>query len=601
MRFRWVLPRVTVSSPEFRPLLERFRASLPGLTPGRLQVLLSRGLETPEKAAAFLRPYDTFTASDFLDPRLLPDFRKAADRVLRAIARSETVLIYGDYDADGITSIAILGRFFRQYAPGLRVLYRQPSRFGEGYGFGEEGVRFAVEHGATLIITVDCGVTSFEAVRRAREAGIDTVILDHHEPKETLPEAVAVVDPKRKDADLPFRDWAAAGVAFAFVLGLALERPDLFPGFKMAPYLELAAVGTVVDLAPLTGENRLIVRAGFKAMDSLVRGRRGCNKGLRRLRSLNRIDDRPPTGRDMSFIIGPRLNAASRMEEAVWATELLLEDDDTRVDELARKLEELNSGRRRRQREVLERLLAEIGAADDLRDRRLIVHGSPDLDDGVRGIIASQVSQTLRRPALLFTLDRETGVASGSGRSYGEFDLHGFLSGFETFRSRGGGHRYAVGVRIPLSDYPSFRGELLEAADRLITAEAIAPVLRIDAEVGAEELTEAFADFLGLFEPFGIANPPPLVLLRSARILSVQPFEWGGADAARSSLRFEVLSADEAFRRVLTLWDPAAFFGPGFDPRACLHRRADFVLRVSKSDRNGRTFLNLDIEDMALL
>jgi single-stranded-DNA-specific exonuclease len=606
MKARWDRRFPSEWTPNLETLLCDSKRLIPSLTRSRLQILLSRGLDTPEKAALYLKSYSRFAPSDFFDPRGLPDFLPAAERVLRAMERKETVLVFGDYDVDGITSIALLVRFFRQYAPEMPVHYRQPSRFKEGYGFGPEGVNAATSLGATLIITVDCGITAFETVDTARTAGIDVIILDHHEMKSSLPRAVAVVDPKRSDWEMPFRDWAAAGVVFSFICGLTGHSPERFPEFKLAPWLELATVGTIVDMAPLTGENRLIAKAGFLVMDTVIKGRKGCNKGLWHLRKLNGIDGRPLVGRDFAFILGPRLNAASRVEEAVWATELLLEEDDTRAAELAKKLEELNRDRKKTQNETRDRLTAEIRADARHRDHRLIVHASTELDEGVRGIIASQIAQEFHRPVLLFTLDRESGLASASGRSVGEFDLHGFMQGFPEFHENGGGHKFAVGIRVPLDAYPAFRERLLSAADERIRPEAVAPSLSIDAEILPEELNEAYAEFLNQLEPSGTGNPPPCLLLSRVRITSIKVADFmNGGGGYKAFLKFTILSSDEVFTHTLTLWDPTAFFGINsikeFDPTPYLHHSADFVLKISKNEKNGRSFLNLNIVDFTVL
>jgi len=596
MKFRWKQPL-----PVNRDDLLKWRIYFPQISRVTFQLLYNRGFKTPEDAQKYLKNFNFFSPEDFSDPRKLPDFFKGATRVFEAIKNKEKILIFGDYDADGITSIAILILFFRQYCPSLEVLYYQPSRFDEGYGFNEEGITFALENKISLIITVDCGITSFKAAELAKRKGIDLIILDHHESGDTLPEAVAVIDPKRKDSELSFRDWAAAGVTFSFICGMVSIKPEFFPNFKMAPFLELAAIGTVVDIAPLTGDNRLIVKAGFIILETLIKNKKGCNKGLRHLRRLAGLMDRPLSIKDLHFIIGPRLNAASRMEEAKCATELLITEDDTKAEELAKKLEEQNEKRKNLQRDIYEKVFKSI-IENKSHIHRLIIYADEYIDEGIRGIIATKIAQRFNRPAILFTIDKKRNVAAGSGRSFADFNLYKFMSNFQEFKENGGGHRAAIGIKLPLEKFYNFCEKLLKEADRTIKTEDITPSLNIDAEIMPEEITEDLINFISLMEPFGEGNPSPIFLLSKVHIVDIQIIE---NNEYTPLLKFTILSSDEAFNYNLTLWDPVTFFELKdlyeFNPKHFINRQADFILQILKNEKNGKTFINLNIIDFILL
>jgi len=605
-RCRWVRRFPGPGSPDHSSALRNWQETkklFPSLSRNQSLLLYGRGIDSPEKTAEFLKQRDSFSPSDFIDPFLIPDMDKAVKRVGTAVRKNENILIFGDYDVDGITSIAILHIFLNRHAPGLKVSYYQPDRFTEGYGFSAEGVDAAARQGASLIITVDCGITNTEAVRYSNEKGIDVVILDHHEPHDELPAAAAVVDPKRKDFTAGFRDWAGAGVAFLFVLAMSRSFPDLFPDFKFAPYVELAAVGTVADIVPLVDGNRTIVKAGFHILDRTFNGRKGINKGLFNLRKLSQTLDKPMSSRSISFVLGPRLNAAGRVEAAREATDLLLEDDDKKLREHAVTLNELNNRRKKTQNDTYESIRKILGDPAEIPDR-IIIYENEDLDEGVRGIVASKVARAYNRPVLLFTSDPASGFFTGSGRSVEGLDLYDILRKFERYYEKWGGHKQAAGLTLTKDKFDAFRKEIVQYANTAIDPELLRPTLYIDSVIGCEELSKEYTDFLGLLEPFGEMNPAPLFLLENVRILKIDTQTFGTGDNLKKFVKFEVLSHDEAFKRTLTLWDPEDFFGISsldkLNRKELLDQRTDFVVSVSSSDRNGRTWVNANVQDLAI-
>jgi single-stranded-DNA-specific exonuclease len=573
-----------------------------GLSSGPLRIpfsftalLLSRGFDTPERIWQVLNRKTKWGTGDFSDPFLLPDMRKAVQRIFQAIEKKEPVLLFGDYDADGITSLAILFSFFKTYFPEVIVSLFQPSRFSEGYGFGNEGVDTAAATGARLIITVDCGVTSVEPVKYASDKGIDVIITDHHEPGGTLPQALAVVDPKRSDQPAGFRDFAGCGVAFKLVLAMVLEKPEKFPDFKLAPYLELAAIGSVADIVPLVDENRMIVQAGLAILNTRIQGHKGINDGILAIREKARILDQKLTSYHLGFVIGPRLNAASRIEEARSATELLVSGDLKEIARLAANLENLNARRKSIQKELQER--AEKKIADDPETRRhsIIVFSDTEADEGVRGIVASRIASVYSRPVIVFSIDTEAQTATGSARSITGFDLHEALHRLDRYFLRWGGHKGAAGMTVALDKLTEFKDEAFKLFDSLLPPDRLRPSVDIESAVLPAELDTNFADLLSRLEPFGNGNPEPKFLLENMRILKTIIKQGNGGISDRMIV--DVISKDETTFHSLTLWDPAPLLGKE-TAESWPGRFADFVVCISANDWNGRTYLNLKVIDL---
>ena len=500
------------------PCTESCRAmTASGIPPLPAAVLCARGLDTPEKAWTFLDDREELLH----DPFLLKDMDRAVARIRLALERRETIAVYGDYDVDGITSTCLLTDYLRRQ--GARVIPYIPDRMGEGYGLSSQAVDLLHTQGVTLIITVDCGITAVTETQRANQLGMDVVITDHHECKEALPAAAAVVNPHREDCQYPFPCLAGVGVAFKLVL--ALDGPE-HQRSLLAEYADLTAIGTVADVMQLTGENRAIVRLGLEALAHTKR------PGLRSLIRESGVEGKPLTATTIGYTLAPRINASGRMGCATLAGELLLTDDPARAEELARELCALS-----RERQAIE---GEIFAqCVELLDREggghpVIVLASEGWHQGVVGIVASRLTEKYSCPAFMICL--QDGKGKGSCRSYGGFNLFAALEQCAGLLEDFGGHELAAGFTINQENIDAFRARMEAAVlERTGGAEMVSK-LQIDAKISDPGLlSQEGVESLSLLEPFGAGNPKPVFVLSGAVILSV--FEVGGGRHLKLRLR----------------------------------------------------------------
>ncbi|MFW6039472.1 MAG: single-stranded-DNA-specific exonuclease RecJ [Gemmatimonadota bacterium] len=496
-------------------------AGLPGLPEPLARILAARGMTDPSAVRAFLRP----SFDGLHDPFLLPDMESAVDRLFAAVEADETVLVHGDYDADGMCATALAVRGLRRL--GARAVPFVPHRTNDGYDLRPAGVAHAVAGGAGVILTVDCGVTAVEAAAEARRHGIDLVITDHHRPGLELPDATAVVDPLRVDATYPFRGLAGVGVAFKLID--ALFRRAGIPRAELNQHLDLVAVGTVADQMPLTDENRILVRAGLRA---LARTRK---PGLRALLGRARIDPRRPIeGEDIAFRLAPRLNSVGRMAAGSTGAELLLTDDPARAGDLAARLDELNATRRMTDREVtghVEKALEERFDSD--ADRAVVVWGD-DWHRGVLGIVASRMVERWHRPAVVISFDGDVG--EGSGRSVKGFHLHDALRDCAPLLEGFGGHQMAAGLRIRRERVEEFAVRLRELAGARLDTRHERAALSIDLELPLSEVTAELGATLAHLAPHGPGNPSPVLAVRGVR-LEHPAVVGSGAAHLRATLR----------------------------------------------------------------
>ncbi len=463
------------------------------------QVLSNRGF-TVEDARIFLDP----RIEDLYPPFMIEGVEKAARRVEKAIDDQETILIHGDYDVDGVTSLALLYRNLRKLGAQNIIPYI-PSRFDEGYGLSEKGIEVAESKGASLIITVDCGVTAVEEARLAKKKGIDLIITDHHEPGNEIPDAFAVINPKL--GDYPFPDLAGVGVTFKFLMGLYMLM-----GKKTAPLfwdLDLVTLGTVADLVPLINENRILVKYGLITLNKSLKA------GINALKKVARLNGELRTWH-ISFILAPRLNAAGRLSHAQKAFQLLVTTDGREAAQLARELNEENRRRQQIESKIYQEarsLVEEYNMLDDW----VLVLGSPDWHEGVIGIVASKLVEDFYRPTLMISVNGET--AKGSGRSIPSFHLFDAMREVEDLFEAFGGHKYAAGFKIDSDNIDDLRRRINEVARRMLSQEDLVPEVMIDAEIDLEELNEDFFKIYEKLSPFGQGNPRPIFCLKDAEVV----------------------------------------------------------------------------------
>lgn len=500
-----------------------------GLPPLCAAVLCARGVDTAPAASAFLAH-----GPDLLhDPFLLQDMEKAVERISRAIREQETLAVYGDYDVDGITATCLLTQFLRTL--GGQVVSYIPDRTEEGYGLNNHAIDALARQGVTLIVTVDCGITAAQEVEYARALGVDVVITDHHQCKEVLPQAVAVVDPRRPDCSYPFPDLAGVGVALK--LALALTAPAQRPQVLL-DYGELAAIGTVADVMLLQGENRALVHLGLERLADCSR------PGLQALlREAGCPRGQVPTTVTIGYGLAPRINAAGRMEQAGTALELLLTQDPQRGQELAQELCQLNRLRQAIELEIFQhcdQLLTHTPALS----APVIVLAGEGWHQGVIGIVASRLAEKYACPAFMISLDGDKG--KGSCRSFGGFNLFGALERCAPLLDSYGGHELAAGFSIRRDNIPAFRAALCQLVEEFAGHQPMESSLDVDCEIPhCSLLSTQDVESLSLLEPFGSGNPKPVFLLRSVCVLSHT--DVGGGRHLKLKLRRDGVAMDAIF------------------------------------------------------
>ena len=470
-------------------------------------ILVNRGICKEDEIRKFLEP----TREDFHDPFLLPDMDIAVDTIIKAIEEKENILIYGDYDVDGITSISVLQKFLEER--GMNVANHIPNRLEEGYGLNKEAIKQIADDGYKLIITVDCGISGIEEIEYANSLGIRTIITDHHEPLDELPKAIAVVDAKRKDNKYPFNQLAGVGVVFKLIqaIGIKLGLNEK----EYLKYLDLVCVGTISDIVPLVDENRVIAKLGLK----LVNVTR--NLGLKYL--LQATGYKQIDSNAISFGIAPRINACGRMGHETEALDIFLSNDIDEVKELTEKLNNYNKTRQETEKKIVEEAL-ELIEKNKENEKSAIVLGSSGWHHGVIGIVSSKITETYFKPSILVSF--ENGIAKGSGRSIPGFDLHEALCKSSKYLEKYGGHSMAVGLSLKEENFEAFKNEFEKIAKES-KVEEILPIIYIDGVVKQEDIKPEHIKELEKLEPFGEGNKMPLFAYKGLKINSIRALTEG--------------------------------------------------------------------------
>jgi len=529
-----------------------------GVHPVTAHVLLARGFETPGEARGFLHA----DVDGLHDPSRMRDLDAAVERIEAAVARGERIAIYGDYDVDGVCATVVLARVLR--ALGADVTPFIPHRVRDGYGLSGDALERLYVEGCRLVVTVDNGITRAAEIAQARERGLDVVVTDHHEPGDDLPPC-PVVDPKRHDDDYPFKGLAGCGVAFKVAWALADRRgPGFAASFRsMVPdLLAVVAIGTVADVVPLLDENRILVRGGLKALSGTK------HAGLRALLQVSRCDGRALRASDVGFRIGPRINAAGRLDSAHLALDLLLCEETERAQELARQLDAGNRERQRIERRQAEEAFAQAESQVGSEDAPAIVLAKDEWHPGVIGIVAARVAERYGRPAALIALDGEEG--KGSARSFGDVRLHEALAACTDHLRTHGGHALAAGFTIDPSRVEAFRESFVEAIRGQRGAEPGPRV--VDAELPLDAIHRSLANEIALLQPFGCDNDEPLFCAHGVRAAG-RPRRVG---ADGQHLVFYAAGGRNSWRAVaFKQADRAPLLDGPFDMAFCLRTRDD--------------------------
>lgn len=457
-------------------------------------ILIRRGITTESAAKRFFRPQ----LADLINPFLMKDMDAAVDRLNDAMGRKERILVYGDYDVDGCTSVALVYKFLRQYYSNID--YYIPDRYEEGYGVSKKGIDFAKETSVKLIIILDCGIKAIEEITYAKEQGIDFIICDHHVPDEIMPPAVAILNPKRKDDSYPFKHLCGCGVGFKFMQAFA--KNNNIPFSRLVPLLDFCAVSIAADLVPVVDENRILAYHGLKQLNQ------NPSLGLKAIIDICGLSERELEMSDIIFKIGPRINASGRMETGKESVDLLVERDFAEAVKAAKHIDEYNEQRKGVDRQMTEEANNIVERLENQKHQSSIVLYDEHWKKGVVGIVASRLTEIYFRPTIVLTKDGE--YATGSARSVAGFDIYEAIKSCRDLLINFGGHTYAAGLTLKWADVKTFRERLQAFIDNHIQPHQQEPILNIDANIDFKDITKKLHNDLKRFAPFGPSNPKPI-------------------------------------------------------------------------------------------
>ncbi len=542
------------------------------LTPLLARIVANRGIKDPDGARRFF----SSTLGELHDPFLLHGMDQAVSRLTRALYAGERVCVYGDYDVDGITGVALLIGFFRRVGF-ADPLYHIPLRLEEGYGLSTEGVRSVAGKWAKVIVTVDCGITSCPEAELCASLGLDLIITDHHTPGADIPSALAVINPLKPGCQFPFKQLAGVGVAFKLMMALRkrLREEGWFanrPEPNLREELDLVALGTVADIVPLVDENRIFVKFGLEELTS------GARVGVAALKEVAGVNGQVTCGA-VGFRLAPRLNAAGRLEDAALGVELLLCDNRQRALSIAAELDAGNSERQALEQAILGEAVAMVKGAPLLAGRKSIVLAAEGWHPGVIGIVASRIVDIFHRPTILIAL--QDGNGRGSGRSIPNFHLHEALSACAEHLVKFGGHKYAAGLSIAEETLEAFVAGFEAVADGLLSADDLVPELSADALLSPEEISNDLAEALAGMAPFGMGNPEPLFLLERARVVDCRVLK-------ERHLKLKIKAGGKSLEAI----------GFNMADRDGVPETVDLAFSLQINDWQGRKALQLRIKDL---
>ena len=514
MTYNWNIRCLTVLEQETQKQLEKEL----NISSAEARMLVVRGIQTADEARAFEHP----SLDKLYDPFLMKDMDKAVERLHQAITQGEKILIYGDYDVDGTTAVALMYRFLdkmiqEQGTKSQDIIdYYIPDRYTEGYGVSTQGIDYAAEQGCNLIITLDCGIKAVEKIAYANSKGIDVIVCDHHTPGDELPNAVAVLNMKRSDCPYPYKDLSGCGVGFklaqAYTQRYLIEAKGneaiRLSGERLLPLLQLLAMSIASDIVPITGENRILAHFGIQQLNTQP------FTGLSAIMQVAGIEAKKITINELVYKIGPRINACGRMKSGRAAVELLLTDDPNFSQKQVQEVEENNTQRKESDKKTTEEALLQLQKDSNFANRRSTVVYAPHWHKGVVGIVASRLTETYYRPTIVLTAG-EDGIISGSARSVGGFDIYAAIDSCLDLLTNFGGHKYAAGLSMHIDNLPAFCERFEQYVATHIREDQLQPTLLVEAELELADITPAFYNVIRYLEPFGPGNPRPLFVSRN--------------------------------------------------------------------------------------
>ena len=538
-------------------------------------LLVLRGVATFDEAKSFFRP----SIDDLHDPFLMKDMDKAVNRLIDAIQKGEKILIYGDYDVDGTTSVALVYSFLNKYYQNIDFYI--PDRYLEGYGVSEKGIDYAAETDCRLIIALDCGIKSVKKVEYAKKKGVDFIICDHHTPGEFPPNAIACLDPKRDDCNYPDKNLSGCGVGFKLLQAFCRQMKLVEEENRLYDYLDLVAVSIASDIVPITGENRVMAALGLKKLNTSPR------IGLKSIMKVAGMEGKEFIISDIVFKIGPRINAAGRIESGREAVELLISEDESFASPLSLNINAFNETRKDLDREITQEALEIISKSEKLINRKSTVLYNENWHKGVIGIVASRLTETYYRPTIVLTESK--GLAAGSARSVEGFDLYKAIDSCSDLLETFGGHTYAAGLTLKIENVDLFSQRFEQIVDETILPEQLIPKIEIDTEINFNQITPKFFRILNQFMPFGPGNMTPVFITRN--VMDYGTSKLVGKD--RTHLKLELISKHSG-----TIVQGVGFSMGKYFKRIKNNELFDICYTVVENVFNGKTSLQLMVRDI---
>ena len=546
------------------------------LSPVISLLLVRRGLTSAEAIRKYFKP----NLEDLEDPFLMPDMDKAVQRLNHALGHKEKILIYGDYDVDGTTAVALVYKYLRPFTSNLD--YYIPDRYDEGYGISRKGIDYAYERGVSLIISLDCGIKAIDKIEYAKQKGIDFIICDHHMPDEVLPDAVAVLDAKREDSAYPYEHLSGCGVGFKFMQAFALDNG--FPFSDLEKLLELTAVSIASDIVPITGENRILAYYGLRQINN------NPSFGIKGIIDICGLAGKEITISDIVFKIGPRLNASGRMMNGKEAVDLLLAKDSVTARKKSESINHYNEERRELDKKITDEANAVIEGFEKQEDKKAIIVYNPEWHKGVIGIVASRLTEKYYRPAVVLTKSSE--LITGSARSVTGFDIYKAVENCRDLLENFGGHTYAAGLSLKEENLEAFKDRFQQIAAEEIIPEQMVPQIDIDAFLDLKEISPKFMSDLKKMSPFGPENQKPIFCTRGVQDYGTSKLV--GRD--QEHIKLEIIDSKSASSPIHGI----AFGMSQYNAHIKQMKPFDICYTIEENTYNGNTTLQLQIKDIRI-
>lgn len=546
------------------------------LSPVISLLLVRRGLTSTEAIRKYFKP----NLEDLEDPFLMPDMDKAVQRLNHALGHKEKILIYGDYDVDGTTAVALVYKYLRPFTSNLD--YYIPDRYDEGYGISRKGIDYAYERGVSLIISLDCGIKAIDKIEYAKQKGIDFIICDHHMPDEVLPDAVAVLDAKREDSAYPYEHLSGCGVGFKFMQAFALDNG--FPFSDLEKLLELTAVSIASDIVPITGENRILAYYGLRQINN------NPSFGIKGIIDICGLAGKEITISDIVFKIGPRLNASGRMMNGKEAVDLLLAKDSVTARKKSESINHYNEERRELDKKITDEANAVIEGFEKQEDKKAIIVYNPEWHKGVIGIVASRLTEKYYRPAVVLTKSSE--LITGSARSVTGFDIYKAVENCRDLLENFGGHTYAAGLSLKEENLEAFKERFQQIAAEEIIPEQMVPQIDIDAFLDLKEISPKFMSDLKKMSPFGPENQKPIFCTREVQDYGTSKLV--GRD--QEHIKLEIIDSKSASSPIHGI----AFGMSQYNAHIKQMKPFDICYTIEENTYNGNTTLQLQIKDIRI-